>query len=252
MLQQLLLGDRCARLQLNVGDRHLAGVGVRTSDRRNQGDARMARQRLLDCPGIDIVSSPNDQLLLAPGQPEITIGVASAEIPGIEPALAVDVDPDAGVMAGVEIAFEDIGPADRDDACRRSGGRAPPRSPFPRPPMRPTLYAALSQTPVGDSDISSLRFAICGAAPMPAALIRAFEVKTGVKISRGLRPHGRRLRFVSQSGRRRMVLGTLKMIGSDAMTMHGVMERILALQAERAKLARRPRPVTAYRARTAV
>ena len=32
----------------------------------------------------------------------------------------------------------------------------------------PTLYAALMQTPVGNSDISSLRFAICGAAPMPA------------------------------------------------------------------------------------
>jgi fatty-acyl-CoA synthase len=49
----------------------------------------------------------------------------------------------------------------------------------------PTLYAALMQTPVGDSDISSLRFAICGAAPMPAALIGAFEAKTGVKILEG-------------------------------------------------------------------
>ena len=49
----------------------------------------------------------------------------------------------------------------------------------------PTLFAALMQTPVGDSDISSLRFAICGAAPMPAALIRAFEARTGVKIFEG-------------------------------------------------------------------
>ena len=49
----------------------------------------------------------------------------------------------------------------------------------------PTLYAALMQTPVGDSDISSLRFAVCGAAPMPAALIRAFEARTGVKILEG-------------------------------------------------------------------
>src|SRR5271166_3068632 len=49
----------------------------------------------------------------------------------------------------------------------------------------PTLYAALMQTPVGDSDISSLRFAICGAAPMPEALIRAFEARTGVKILEG-------------------------------------------------------------------
>ena len=49
----------------------------------------------------------------------------------------------------------------------------------------PTLYAALLETPLGDSDLESLDFAICGAAPMPAALIRAFEAKTGVKILEG-------------------------------------------------------------------
>ena len=51
----------------------------------------------------------------------------------------------------------------------------------------PTLYAALMQSPVGDSDILSLRFAICGAAPMPArASSRAFEAKEqGVKILEG-------------------------------------------------------------------
>ena len=49
----------------------------------------------------------------------------------------------------------------------------------------PTLYAALLETPLGDSDLTSLELAICGAAPMPAALIRAFEAKTGVKILEG-------------------------------------------------------------------
>ena len=49
----------------------------------------------------------------------------------------------------------------------------------------PTLYAALLDTPAGDNDLSSLEFAICGAAPMPAALIWAFEGKTGVKIIEG-------------------------------------------------------------------
>jgi fatty-acyl-CoA synthase len=48
----------------------------------------------------------------------------------------------------------------------------------------PTLFAGLMQTPV-ESDISSLRFAICGAAPMPTALIRAFEAKTEVRILEG-------------------------------------------------------------------
>jgi acyl-CoA synthetase (AMP-forming)/AMP-acid ligase II len=49
----------------------------------------------------------------------------------------------------------------------------------------PTLYAALLEIPIGDNDLSSLKFAGCGAAPMPAALIRAFEAKTGVKILEG-------------------------------------------------------------------
>ena len=49
----------------------------------------------------------------------------------------------------------------------------------------PTFYSALLETPVGDNDLSSLELAICGAAPMPAALIRAFEAKTGVKILEG-------------------------------------------------------------------
>ena len=49
----------------------------------------------------------------------------------------------------------------------------------------PTIYAALLEAPVGESDISSLRFAICGAAPMPAKLIEAFEQRTGVKILEG-------------------------------------------------------------------
>ena len=49
----------------------------------------------------------------------------------------------------------------------------------------PTLYAALLEAPIGENDLSSLKFAFCGAAPMPLALIRAFEAKTGVKIIEG-------------------------------------------------------------------
>jgi fatty-acyl-CoA synthase len=49
----------------------------------------------------------------------------------------------------------------------------------------PTIYAALLDAPIGENDISSLEFAICGAAPMPAKLIEAFEAKTGVKILEG-------------------------------------------------------------------
>ena len=50
---------------------------------------------------------------------------------------------------------------------------------------RADALCAVLETPIGDNDLSSLKFAICGAAPMPLALIRAFEAKTGVKIIEG-------------------------------------------------------------------
>jgi fatty-acyl-CoA synthase len=49
----------------------------------------------------------------------------------------------------------------------------------------PTLYSALLGVPIGRADVSSLRYAICGAAPMPPELIRKFESATGVKILEG-------------------------------------------------------------------
>lgn len=49
----------------------------------------------------------------------------------------------------------------------------------------PTIYAALLQVPSEGHDLSSLRFALCGAAPMPVELIRQFEARTGLKIIEG-------------------------------------------------------------------
>ncbi|WP_166359654.1 acyl-CoA synthetase [Pseudomonas akapageensis] len=49
----------------------------------------------------------------------------------------------------------------------------------------PTVYAALLQTDRQGRDLSSLRYAMCGAAPMPAELFREFEQKTGLKILEG-------------------------------------------------------------------
>lgn len=50
----------------------------------------------------------------------------------------------------------------------------------------PTIYATLEALPAKVSpDISSLRFGICGAAPMPAELIGRFEARYGVPIVEG-------------------------------------------------------------------
>lgn len=49
----------------------------------------------------------------------------------------------------------------------------------------PTIYAGLLQVPSEGHDLSSLKYALCGAAPMPVELIRQFEAKTGLALIEG-------------------------------------------------------------------
>ena len=49
----------------------------------------------------------------------------------------------------------------------------------------PTIYTALLDVPVADADVSSLKYAICGASPMPPEVFRRFEQLTGVRILEG-------------------------------------------------------------------
>lgn len=49
----------------------------------------------------------------------------------------------------------------------------------------PTIYAALLDVPSQGHNLSSLKYALCGAAPMPVELIRQFEQRTGVRIIEG-------------------------------------------------------------------
>lgn len=46
----------------------------------------------------------------------------------------------------------------------------------------PTIYASLLDHPVGDADVSSLRYGVVGAAPMPVSVFERFEQRTGIKI----------------------------------------------------------------------
>ena len=50
--------------------------------------------------------------------------------------------------------------------------------------MVPTAATALMQRPV-NADVSSLKYAICGSAPLPAELFKRFETATGLKILEG-------------------------------------------------------------------
>jgi fatty-acyl-CoA synthase len=49
----------------------------------------------------------------------------------------------------------------------------------------PTVLSVLLDIPVGDADISSLRYAICGAAPLSVELFKRFEAHNGMKILEG-------------------------------------------------------------------
>jgi fatty-acyl-CoA synthase len=49
----------------------------------------------------------------------------------------------------------------------------------------PTVLSVLLDIPVGDADISSLRYAICGAAPLSVELFKRFEAHSGMKILEG-------------------------------------------------------------------
>jgi len=49
----------------------------------------------------------------------------------------------------------------------------------------PTILSVLLDLPVGDADISSLKYAICGAAPLSVELFKRVESHTGMKILEG-------------------------------------------------------------------
>src|SRR5579871_5425656 len=70
----------------------------------------MAVKWFLDCRRVDVVSATDNQLLLPAGEPEITVGVATADVSGIEPAAAVtQFHPDPAILFRPRIAAEHVG-----------------------------------------------------------------------------------------------------------------------------------------------
>ncbi len=49
----------------------------------------------------------------------------------------------------------------------------------------PTVYSSLLEVPIAGADLSSLRYGICGAAPLSPELMRRFETASGIKLLEG-------------------------------------------------------------------
>ncbi len=67
----------------------------------------------------------------------------------------------------------------------------------------PTILSVLLDIPKGDADISSLRYLVCGAAPLSVELFKRFEAHSGMKDHRGLRPDRRDLCLLHEPFSRR-------------------------------------------------
>jgi hypothetical protein len=68
----------------------------------------MAMQCLFDCRRVDVVSTPDNQLLLPAGEPEVTVGIAASQVARIQPApAATGFQPDAAVLLRLSVPSVD-------------------------------------------------------------------------------------------------------------------------------------------------
>jgi len=95
------------RHQLDIGDRQLASIGIRHAHRRRKHHFGVLEQSFLDDRRIDVVPATDDDVLGAPGDPKVAIGVNAAEIARVEPAIGQQ---NALVGRVIDIARRDARP----------------------------------------------------------------------------------------------------------------------------------------------
>ena len=103
----------------DVGHRDLAGVPVGAAHGRGVADGGVAQQRFLDHPRVDVVAAADDEVLGPAGEVHEAVGVDTAEVAGVQPAVADDALPaHPGAAEGRigDVAGEHGGPADREHA----------------------------------------------------------------------------------------------------------------------------------------
>ena len=118
---------------------------IRPSDGRRQCDGGVGIEGVLNHRRIDIVAAANDHILGPAFQPQVSVRIQRAQIAGVQPLGAVAVGQPQALV------------------------------------LRLDAIAQMQTSPKG-KDLSSLRFAICGAAPMAPELIAQFEQATDIRI----------------------------------------------------------------------
>ena len=108
---QILGFDRTSRAPDHVGHRHLVPSGIGPADHAALRDIGMLQQHAFDFGRIDVFATGNDQILLAVVHPEITIGVAQADVAGAIPAVVQRLP---GRFLVAPIFREYVGAAHRD------------------------------------------------------------------------------------------------------------------------------------------
>src|SRR5690606_36075617 len=105
-LDQRSVADRGAFAYLHQQHGALAPFRVRPSDHRRERNPRHLADDLLDLGGVDPLAAGLDQVLGAPGDHEVAVGLDAREVAGIEPAVVVD-----GWTGLAEVALDGAGTA---------------------------------------------------------------------------------------------------------------------------------------------
>ena len=90
----------------------------------------------------------------------------------------------------------------------------------------PTIYSSLLEAPIGDANVSSLRYCVCGGAPVSLELLRRFESATGVRI---VQSYGQ---TETMSGTTRIPIDGEQPIGSIGRPFPGVEVKLVELDAD--------------------
>jgi hypothetical protein len=136
---ELVSGQLAAGGDRDEGDGHLAGVGIGSANHGGGCHVRVLEQAVLDRRWVDVVATPDDQVLRAPGKADKPVPVDGREVARVKPAVH---DLPVGAHLACEAGADELGSqqqrehlraVDRDDGDRLAAPHAQPHQHGRRP-----------------------------------------------------------------------------------------------------------------------